>query len=177
MNAPTQGILKHLGIGILAICAIGMALHQLRGFLSKGEEEARVWFFDQSEKKLYAMPRETVPPDVGIGGERDDGVRAMVVAERGEDGSTKNRRIAYLETYKPDLKKLFEEMRAAHAAGHKYDGKRPGRDDPFVRENTLVRRENESTWHDMTTPEGKAIVSEWLGWSSSDGRSLIVSLP
>ena len=142
-----------------------------------GEEGALSYFYDESEKKLYAAPRDTIPPDDGIGGAPGDGVRAVVVACRGERDNPDKRRIAYLETYAPELKKIMGEIRAARIARRRYEGKMPKGDSPFVLRSTLVRRENESEWHDMSTPEGQRIVAEWQSWTCPDGHPPVVCMP
>jgi len=64
-------------------------------FRRVGENGAEVWSYDQQRKLLYTVPRDTIPPD----NDRRGGVRAVVVAFRGEENDPKKRCIAYMETY------------------------------------------------------------------------------
>jgi hypothetical protein len=162
---------------VLAVTAVVVSVSRMRRGLAVGEERLQVWFYDQSEHKLYAASREAIPPHRGIGGGAGDGVRAVVVACRGEQDDPHKRRIAYLETYTPELKKLLEDIRDARAHGRKYEGPVPDRESEFFQKNTLVRLPDEATWHDMTTNEGQQIVTQWQSWSCPDGNSRIVCSP
>lgn len=142
-----------------------------------GEESARTYFFDQSEKKLYAVPHDTIAPDAGIGGPSGDGVRAVVIAWKSERGDPAKRRVAYLETYTPELAKILRDIQAARKAHIKYEGKAPGGDDLFVLKNTLVRRESETTWYDMTTPDARVIVGEWQRQQGPGGETPVACTP
>ena len=158
---------------ILGAAAV-LGVTRLHSVVATGEEGAKTYFYDLSERKLYAAPRYTIPPDTGIGGESGGGVRAVVIAWRND---AEKRRIAYLETYTPELAKVLRDVQAARASGRKYEGKAPAGDSPFVLKNTLVRREGESEWHDMTTAEGRTIVSEWQSESGPDGSPPVVCVP
>ena len=68
----------------LAIVAVAFVSKQVGGLRKTGEEGATTWFYDQSENRLYEVPRDTIPPHKGIGGPSGDGVRAVVVAFRAE---------------------------------------------------------------------------------------------
>lgn len=150
---------------------------RISGFRSQGEEGARVWFYDQSERRLYEAPRDAVPPDKGVGGARGDGVRAVVIAFRGEEQDSAKRKIAYLETNTPELKAIFERVRAARGAGRPYQGPMPSRDSDFFRTNTLVRLVDEPTWHPLGSPEGRRITTEWQTLRSPGGQPPVICLP
>lgn len=142
-----------------------------------GEEHLKIWFYDVSESKLYAAPKDTLAPHAGVGGATDDGVKAIVVACRGECGDASKREIAYLEKCSPELKGMLEGIRAARARGEKYTGKMPAREDDFVNKNTFVRRAGEETWHAMSSKVGREIVVEWQRKTCADGQSRVVCTP
>lgn len=177
MTSRTRTIIKATLAGGLLVAGIALGISRIRHFATIGEEGVRVWFYDQSEQRLYAVPRETIPPHSGIGGAAGDGVRAIVVACRAEQGDPAKRRIAYLETYTPELKRILEGIRAARAAGRVYEGQIPARDSDFFQKNTLVRRPTEVVWHDVASAAGQKIMAEWRNWSGLDGQPLIVCAP
>ena len=167
---------------IVAACGLLLAAGVIgatrwRGAFDNGEADPKVFFYDLSEKRLYTLPRGSVPPDKGIGGESEDGVHAVVVAPANAIKDESKRRIAYLETYTPELHEKLAAIAAAKKAGKGAGVKGPSGDDPFVLKNTLVRRENESEWHDMTTPEARKTISEWTAWRDESGKPLAVVTP
>lgn len=162
--------------GVLLTAAVVLGVTRWRSASATGEDGVRVYFYDQSEKRLYAAPRGTLPPDAGIGGESGDGVRAIVVA-RADATAAATQRIAYLETYTPALHEKLDAVQTSKKAGKGAGVKGPSGDDPFVLKNTLVRREGEAAWHDMTTPEARAIIREWTAWKDDAGRPLVVVTP
>lgn len=163
--------------GVLFAAAVILGVTRFKSAFATGEESVRAYFYDQSEKRLYAAPRDTLPPDAGIGGESGDGVRAVVVAPAGATADKAQQRIAYLETYTPALREKLAAVQAAKKAGQGAGVKGPSGDDPFVLKNTLVRREGEAAWHDMTTPEARAIIREWTTWKDDTGKPLVVVTP
>jgi hypothetical protein len=144
-----------------------------RAWHGTGEQGERVYFYDVSEQKLFPAPRAAVPPIRGINNADEDGVRAIVVSPTGDPRDRKQRRIAYLEKYSPQLKQMFEAVRRAEAAGESTAGVL-GRG--AVPANTLVRRVNEQAWHLMTSAEGEKIVNEW-NVPSPDGKYPAVCVP
>lgn len=177
MNDRSWAITKTVLAGAALLSAAIFGLHRLRHALSTGEQGLSVWFYDESEQELYAAPRDTIPPHKGIGGKAGDGVRAVVVVCRAEKDDPSKRRIAYLETHAPDLKRVLDDVKAARAAGRAYDGQVPAPDSDFFQKNTLVRRPNETAWHDIAGPEGQKIMAEWRSWACSDGQATIISTP
>jgi hypothetical protein len=129
---------------------------------------SRVFFYDQREKRLYATAEESLPPDAAGGG-----VRAVVVAPAGLQGSESKPRIAFLETYTNALRDRITSQRARASTEELH----PSSDDPFVLKNTLVRRESESDWHDLSTPEAWRIVSEWTTWRDDSGKPFVLVTP
>lgn len=177
MEHGQKNVIKLAVAGVTLAGAVVLGATRWKASFGGGEERVRAYFYDQSEQKLYALPRDTLAPDVGIGGEAGDGVRAIVVAPRDAGDDPAGRRIAYLETYSPELHDKLAGIQAAKRAGNGAGAKGPGGDDPYVLRNTLVRREREPSWHDMTTPEARAILTEWQGWKDGAGRPLVVVTP
>ena len=89
--------ISHLKLVAAVVCLVvggGLFFSRLREGNRVGEEGARVWFYDESEKELYQVPRDTIPPHKGLAGARNDGVRAVVAAPKGGTRSASERRIA-----------------------------------------------------------------------------------
>ena len=177
MSHKAKTIVKIGAAGILCVGAITLGVWRFWSGLATGEEGLRIWFYDQSEQRLYTVARDTIAPHDGVGGVKSDGVRAIVVAGQTECGDPSKQRIAYLETYTPEVKKLLEGVRAARAQGRAYGQPIPTGESGYFDKNTLVRRPAESTWHDMTTAQARGIVSEWRAWRGPDGSSLGICMP
>ncbi len=177
MSVNHRTVLKLVAALVLTVAVVAFARNRLTVLSRSGEDGATVWFYDQSEKRLYEVSREIVPPDKGIGGATGDGVRAIVVASRSEQGDPHNRRIAYLETCSPELKALMEKVRAAHAAGLPLKEHVPERNSDFFQTNLLVRAVSETEWHPSGSAEGRRIMAEWRSWRDGGGQPLIVCSP
>ncbi len=161
----------------LATLGAWFLVHQVRESNQVGEDRIQVWFYDESEKRLYPMPRETIPPDRGVGGIPGDGFRAVVIANRGEEKDPSKRRIAYLETYTPALRERVRAMQTSKSA-KKFSGKRDlAWDSEFVQANTLVRRLSDGKWHSAASPTGRQILTEWSRKPDSSGRLPILCMP
>lgn len=174
MEESHKNILKIGVAGAVLAAAIVLGAMRWRSSFSSDESQARAFFYDQSERRLYAAPRDSLPPHEGVGGEAGDGVRAVVVAPAGDPSS---RTIAYLETYSPALHDKLAFVQAAKKAGKGAGVKGPAGDEPFVLRNTMVRRESEAQWHDMTTAEARRIMMEWTTRRDAQGRPLTVVTP
>jgi hypothetical protein len=170
-------ILEFAAAVAMVVIAVGFVSKRVGGFRKTGEEGATTWFYDQSEKRLYEAPRDTVPPHKGIGGPSGDGARAVVVAFRAEQGDPRKRRIANLETCTPQLKDLLEKVQAARASGQPFKGRMPLRDSDFFQTNSLVKGPAESVWHASNSPEGRRVMTEWRSWRGLDGQLPIVCVP
>jgi hypothetical protein len=177
VNDSLSNSLKMAGIGIAMLAAVGFAISRGSVFWKTGEDQAKAWFYDLSEKKLYAAPINCIPPHAGIGGKRGDGARAMVVNFGPSAASKGESRIAYLEMYTPELKNKLEEVQASRAAGKPFAGKLPAADSDFFQSNTLVKRVDDVTWQPLNTPEGAQITSEWRAWRGKQGETPMVSVP
>jgi len=149
-------MIRFVAAAALAVLAGILVLRAIRG--SGGDGDGMVYFYDLSEKKLFAAPRASVPPIRGFNDATADGVRAIVITDASDVKDKKKQRIAYLEKYTSELKKFFEEARGG-AEGAQAAGGTLRRED--VPANTLVRRLADSEWHTMNTPEGEKIVTEW----------------
>ena len=160
-----------LTLAVIAASVL-VALRMIGGVAPSGESQARVWFYDQSERRLYAMPRSAIPPDAGVGGESGDGVLAIVVASEGGE-----ERIAYLQTYSPELQAVMTQLRDARESGQPFKGRKPTPDDPFVLRNTLVRRVDDAKWHDMLSGEARKLTREWRTWHDAAGRPFEIRMP
>ena len=127
----------------------------------------KTFFYDLSEKRLFAMSREALPPIRGIKSAEEVGVRAVVIATNGKPEDKAHRKIAYLEKYAPELKQHLEKVR---------DGKA----EPLPRgardSYRFVKRLEDAEWHKVNTPEGEKILGEW-NVPGPDGKFPIVCVP
>jgi hypothetical protein len=177
MRPQAQAALKVVAAIAVAVVALAIVGRRVGGLRQTGEEGAVVWFYDQSEQRLYQVPRDTIPPHAGIGGPKGDGVRAVVVAFRGEQGDPNKHRIAYLETCTPELKSLLERVHAARASGKVIEGGVPPRDGDYFQTNSLVKREDGTEWHTSNSAEGRQVMGEWRSWRGPDGQPPVVCVP
>src|SRR5438874_5008130 len=120
----------------------------------------QAFFYDLSKGELFTADANLIPPIRGVDNAEEDGVRAVVIAPSPTD--QKNRKIAYLERYAPELKRDMEEARAKHTA--------PMISRAMAQNMRFVRRVTDSAWYPMVSPEGQRIVSEWTA-PGPDGLS------
>lgn len=170
MSGQTRLVWKLASAVLLAVVAIWFISSRYSHYRRAGEGGAQVWFYDQQKKRLYAAARDTVPPD-------GQGVRAVVVAFRGEENEPAKRRVAYLETYGQPLKEALERAKAARTSGKALKEPPPSRESELFRTNNLVKSVEEAQWHVAGTPEGRQVVSEWRTWRAPDGREPVVCVP
>jgi hypothetical protein len=125
------------------------------------------FFYDLSEKKLFAASREALPPIRGLNGAVEDAVRAVVIATNGNPNDKASRRIAYLEKYAPEFKQQLEKVRTGQA-------------DPLPRNARngfrFVKRVDDTEWYAVSSPEGEKILTEW-SVAGPDGKYPIVCVP
>lgn len=153
---------------VLALVLLGGAGILFARFLKQdsgvGENE---FFYDLSEKKLFAAPRDSLPPIRGINDAEEDGVRAVVIASGSKPDDKAARKIAYLEKYAPELKQHLGKVRAGEAEPL------PTR----VRNGyRLVKRVEDEVWHPLNTPQGEKILTEW-NVAGPDGSYPVVCTP
>jgi hypothetical protein len=143
-----QKLKLFLALGMLA--ASFFFFHRFAAERSSPSE--RAYFYDESERKLFAAPRTMLAPFPGLK-TGSTAVRAIVISTNGNPADKSARRIAYLEKYTPELKAALEAARAGRG------GPAPPREILFG--STLVRRPDEADWRPISSREGKAILNEW----------------
>jgi hypothetical protein len=159
-------------IASLALIAAAVLLY-LKLRPARESQNGSAYFYDLQEKKLFVAPQGSIPPINGINGVAGAGVRAIVVSPTGDASDKKNRQIAYLEEYTPELKELFEEVHKARLEGRSEEGRINRKD---VAPNTLVRRVQDNDWQPINSPQGKIIANEW-NTPGPDGRMPVVCSP
>ncbi len=137
----------------LAVVLLGTAAFMsARFFRQEGEFSEQTFFYDLSEKKLFAASREAVAPIRGLNDTQEDAVRAVVIAPDGNLKDKARRRIAYLEKYTPEFKERVEKVRLGQA-------------EPFPRGTRdvyrFVKRVEDPEWVIASSPEGGKILAEW----------------
>ncbi len=147
----------------LALLA-GAGLIFFRFFSQNNGVSEKTYFYDLNEKKLFATSREALPPIRGLNNAAEGAVRAVVISV---NGNPKDRKIAYLEKYAPELKEHLEKVRAGQA-------------EPLPRNTRdgfrFVKRADDAEWHAVNTPEGEKILGEW-NVPGPDGRFPVVCSP
>jgi hypothetical protein len=155
-------LVQLIAAGILFLVAGALVFNWWRG----GQAEAKAYFYDLSKGELFVANANLIPPIRGVDGVEEDGVKAVVITPKPED--KKNRRIAYLERYAPELKRDMEEARAKNSA--------PMIGRAGAQALRFVRREKDKEWYPLVSPEGQRIVSEWTA-PGPDGLSPVVCTP
>jgi len=153
---------------VTAVVLLGIAVALcVRSFRSDTGVSESAFFYDLSEKKLFAAPREALPPICGVNDAAEDAVRAVVIAPGGNPDDQAARKIAYLEKYAPELKQNLNLVRAGKAEPL------PSRTRNGYR---FVKREADAGWHPLNSPEGEKIVVEW-NVPGPDGKYPVVCTP
>jgi hypothetical protein len=153
---------------VLALALLGGAFFILVRFLRQSDGiSEQTYFYDLSEKKLFAASREALPPIRGINNAEEDAVRAVVISMNGNSKDKAGQKIAYLEKYAPEFKLQIEKVRA-------------GQGEPLPRSARsnyrFVRRVDDSEWYAVSSPEGEKILNEW-NIAGSDGKYPVVCVP
>lgn len=140
-------------LALALVLFAGAGLMVWRWWTNHREKAPQAWFYDDSKKELFVRPQDFVPPIAGLDGPLEDAYRAVVFSPSGN--CDKDREIAYLEKYSPELKQQFERAK-----------REPNTDFPrmpraLAPEHTFVRRLNATEWHALSSEEGGRIVGEW----------------
>jgi len=156
---------------VLAIALLAGAAFRFSVFLGeRGQRDENAYFYDLSERKLFVAPRTRVPPIRGINNEEPDGMRAIVIST---SGNPKDKKIAYLEKYAPELKQQFEAMQSGQESRAPSGGRiSRGAAQSFI----FVRRLNEESWYPVNSMEGEKIMTEWQ-IPGADGKTPFVCAP
>jgi hypothetical protein len=173
VKSSAKTLLLNSAFASLAIFATFFTVNRLKHFRAIGETGAKVWFYDQSAKRLYAAPRDLVPPD----GNDDTRVRATVIGFEGMGNNVSQLKIAYLEKYSPELKATLERARKAHAALKPFSEKIPSQGSPYYKANTFVKQKNETSWHELGSAEAATILAAWHDWHGPGGQRPVISVP
>jgi hypothetical protein len=156
---------------VLAIALLAGAAFRFSVFLgARGQSDESAYFYDLSERRLFVAPRTRVPPIRGINNEEPDGMRAIVISTRGDP---KDKKIANLEKYAPELKQQFEAMQSGQES-HAPSGGRISRG--AAQSFIFVRRLNEENWYPVNSVEGEKIMTEWQV-PGPDGKTPVVCTP
>ena len=147
MNRAAQ-----ITLGTVLVGASGVALWQVLG--SSSRSDATIFFFDQSEEKLYRVSHGTTPPHAGTGGESGDGVRAIVLACP-NDASHADDVIAYLESFTAEQ---ADARRREAETGEPI----PGLTRDWIADNTLLRKLDDPNWHAASSADGLAIRTQGI---------------
>ena len=140
---------------------------------SSPEREALEFFYDESEQKLFTAPIGSIPPIKGINDDQLDGVRAIVIAPKGQRDDEAAHRIAYLEKWSPQLKQHLEAAGRAKAAGHAV----PNVVDRSQRKfHQFVRRADSPQWYTMNTDEAAKIMAT-LRTKDAQGKIPEICMP
>lgn len=155
-----------LALAVLMLIASGFFV--LRSMLQNDGVSEKAFFYDLSERKLFAAPRTAVPPIRGLNDNQEDAVRAVVISTNGNASDKKSWAIAYLEMCSPELKKQFETAQA--------EGSTPQMGRSAAQSHRLVRRLRDTQWVSLASTEGERIVSEWLT-AGPGGTPAVVCAP
>src|SRR5262245_8344375 len=93
-------------VAVLLFAGAGFGFY--RSFSKRPDVSEKSFFYDLSEKKLFAASREALPPIRGLNDTEEDAVRAIVICTSGNPEDAANRSIAFLEKYAPELKENIE---------------------------------------------------------------------
>ncbi len=153
---------------VLAVTLLAVAAYMVIRFLRQGDGVSeQTFFYDLSEKKLFAASREALPPIRGLNDAEEDAVRAVVVTLGDNPKAKASRKIAYLEKYAPEYKQQLEKVRA-------------GQTDPLPRNARnafrFVCRVDAIEWYPVSSPEGEKILTEW-NVPGLDGKFPVVCAP
>ena len=154
-----------LGLALLLLIAAAVLLVR---FLRQGDGVSEnTFFYDLSEKKLFAASREALPPIRGLNNAEEDAVRAVAIAYGDNPKEKGSRKIAYLEKYAPEFKAHLEKVRAGQAEPLARNARNAFR---------FVKRVEDADWHAVSSPAGEKILAEW-NMAGPDGKFPTVCTP
>jgi hypothetical protein len=153
---------------VLAVALLGGATVMLVRFFMQGDGiSEQTYFYDLSEKKLFAASREALPPIKGLNNAEEDAVRAVVFTYDEIPNAKSSKKIAYLEKYAPEYKVQLEKVRAGQA-------------EPLARNARnifrFVKRAEDADWQTVGSPAGEKIMNEW-NVPGPDGKYPTVCTP
>jgi hypothetical protein len=148
-------------LGVAAYCSVRF------WWQSSGSSE-KAFFYNLSERKLFAGPRSSVPPIQGLKHQGETAVRAVVISTNGNPGDKSSWQIAYLEKYSPELKMQMETAQSTGTA--------PVINRAEAQSHRFVRRVAEAEWHPLSSTEGEQIVNEWLS-AGPGGAPAVICTP
>jgi len=157
--------LAKLSLAVLLLVGAGFGFY--RHFNRNSGVSEQLWFYDLSERKLFAAPRESLPPIRGLNNDEADAVRAVVICTSGNPDDSANRKIAYLEKYAPELRQNLELAR---------EGKVEPLPTKIRNGYRLVKNPDSETWHAANSPEGVKIMNGW-NIAGPDGKQPVVCAP
>jgi len=152
-------------IAVVLFAGAGFGFY--RSLNKKSDVSEQSFFYDLSEKKLFAASREGLPPIRGLNDTQEDAVRAVVICVSGNPDDPANRSIAYLEKYAPELKQSIEQARLGKGEPMKTKDRNGFR---------LVARPGEDKWYAANSPEGQKIMITW-NVAGADGKYPVVCSP
>src|SRR5262245_39883981 len=100
---------------VAALLFAGAGFGFYRSYHNKSPISEQAYFYDLSEKKLFAVSREELPPIKGLNDDKEDAVRAVVISLSGHPEDPASHSIAYLEKYAPELKQNLAQIREGKA--------------------------------------------------------------
>ena len=156
---------------IATACILALAGAAFSMFRFFGEDHAvseETFFYDLSDKSLFAAKRDEIPPILGTDHTTEDAVRAVVISTNGHPKDKTSWKIAYLEMYSPELKSQMLKARTG--------GGSPSMGRGAAQEHRFVKRPEDKEWSSMMSAEGQHIVSDWAV-PGPDGLSPVVCSP
>lgn len=156
-----------LKLGLALLLLIGATVMLVRFFRQGDGISEQTFFYDLSEKKLFAASREALPPIPGLNNAEEDAVRAVVISLNSNPKDKDSRKIAYLEKYAPEFKLQLEKVRAGQAEPLARNARNAFR---------FVKRVEDAGWHPVSSPDGEKILTEW-NVAGPDGKFPVVCVP
>jgi hypothetical protein len=154
-----------LALALVLLAAAGLCFVKLK---PEPEQSGKGFFYDLAAQKLFVAPRTLIPPIPGINGKELTGVRAIVISTNGNPRDRAARKIAYLETYSPELKQVLEAVRAGKTTSVPLHQER--------QTQIFVKRLTEAQWYAVKSPEAERVLTEW-NVPGPDGKLPVVCTP